>query len=474
MTTRRGWWFFAACMAAWTLALPAHARDKEKRRLFNTFYFEGEGGVWSLEISLERVYRLVSPDGQLLKGKATYSEDQLALAVPEGRRHFDFRFEGDNVWLTPSKKDETLAAGLLSRLPPLRKGEKVLLVSRDDWKAKGKPEPPAPKDESEPAAPDATLPAVPPSAPGPSSLSGHFRHTMAGGQAHELKLASNGTFEYAAPSGQRARGTFVFVRGELTLDSGFHRRQLSVQLQGEELQFWRRETDILKLGDPLGEMPPQDRAALVYKKVGGAPALEPLPAKTPGAEPVTPVAPVNPDAPATAPVEPAAPEPAPTPVPPPEPAPVAKTEVPPEPEPVKPPPPPATPAPKVAQPAPAAPPPTPTPAPAGVLAVASIEALAGSYRYRPNPLVTERFTVKADGGFLYRDSNGAEAAGTLVFEGEVLKMQSGEVVRLLTATLEEGKFLVLKRTEKDRPKILNDLATMSPSVLESARYEKLP
>ncbi|MCZ7644574.1 MAG: hypothetical protein M5U26_04700 [Planctomycetota bacterium] len=149
-------------------------------------------------------------------------------------------------------------------------------------------------------------------------------------------------------------------------------------------------------------------------------------------------------------------EPAPEPAEPPPPKP--------EPRPAEPPP-----TPKVPQPAPDPDPPLEQPKPPKP--VASLEQLAGSFQYKPNPLVTEKLVLKADGSFEYRDSNGAQVAGQAAFEGGVLKLQAGEVVRQLSAKLEGGA-LVLTRTSGDRPKILNDLATMSPSVLETARYEK--
>jgi hypothetical protein len=141
-------------------------------------------------------------------------------------------------------------------------------------------------------------------------------------------------------------------------------------------------------------------------------------------------------------------------------------EVKPVPEPPKPPP-------EIVQPKPEPKPPVqpqpqPLPQPA---AVKALEDLAGAYSYRPNPLVTENWILRADGTFDYTDSNGAKVSGSAKLEGGVLKLKSGEVERSFSAAL-NGNVLVLSRTNDDNPKITNDLATMSPSVLKEAKYEK--
>ncbi|MCZ7644573.1 MAG: hypothetical protein M5U26_04695 [Planctomycetota bacterium] len=275
-----------------------HARDKDKERLFNTFYADGDKVTWVLVLNQDRTYRVIGPDGKALDGKLVASNDEMALTQADGRRHFSFKFDGDSVWLTPSKKDEPNLAGLLGRVPPTGRNERFLYVDEETWVAKGRAKlaaagPPVQPDAPAPG-PAAPNPAVPqPAVPAPEKVDGHYRRVQ-GQQTWELKLAANGTFEYLAANGQKANGTYLYVAGELTMDSGFHRRHLAIREADSGIQFWRREVDILKLGDPLGEMPPQDRDPDVWTRLGAAPPREAAPQEPLRPQPISPTLPEPP------------------------------------------------------------------------------------------------------------------------------------------------------------------------------------
>jgi len=98
--------------------------------------------------------------------------------------------------------------------------------------------------------------------------------------------------------------------------------------------------------------------------------------------------------------------------------------------------------------------------------------MAGIYMHQPNPLVSETWVLAKDGTFVYRDSNGAKVNGTVTLKDGVVRLQAGEVVRHFSVAIEKDGTLTFSRTENDAPRILNDLASMSPSVLKSAKYQK--
>lgn len=415
-------------------ALAARAKDEDKARLFNTFFLEGDSVTWYLVMRADRTFDLIGPDGRKIAGQFVASDKELAFAG----RHFDYKFENSNVTLTADDKDGP-GTGITADFPPRARGQKAKYISIQNWRKAGKDtEPPAsatPLPAPDEPKPDPKLPPPPPQVPQPpgpavraADVSGVYAHSDSQNREHTLKLVAGGTFEYLAPDGRKASGTYIYANGELSLDSGFHRRNFAIAEAFGGVQVSRRDTDVLKPGDLLGEMPPQERIPLMFKKRGAAPA----PVVAPPVQPVSP--------------PPVAPE--------------VKLV----PEPPKPPP-------EIVQPKPDPKPPVqpqPQPQPA---AAKSLEDLAGTYSYRPNPLVTENWTLKADGTFDYSDSNGAKVSGSAKLEGGVLKLKSGEVERSFSAAL-NGNVLVLSRTNDDNPKITNDLATMSPSVLKEAKYEK--
>jgi hypothetical protein len=447
---------FPVVALALSLIAAAHGEDKDKRRLFNTFFLNGERVTYMLTLNADRTYELYGPDGQRATGKYVPSDKEVAILYAGGMRHFAYDFEGSDVVFDPTKKDQPRGGDLLGSMPPVGQDSKATFVSIANWKKKGRPTDP-PGGATPATTPALTAPVTTPAvaaAPVPAQIAGAYSFTDAQGRVAMLRLRDGGTFDYTAADGQKTGGNYLYVNGELSLDSGFWRRHLSVAGGADGLQFSRRDTDVPKLGDPLGEMVPVERVPVAWKRQGEAGIaagplrpLEPLPPT-----PATPPAEVTVQPPVVTVPEPPKPVvtvPEPT-------KPVITVPEPPKPvvtipEPPKP----------VAEPA--------VPAPGAGQTLAE---LAGTYTCKPNPLVLETWVLQADGKFQYKDSNGADVSGTAQLNGDVLKLQSGEVVRHFIVSPGEGGAVLLSRAADDNPRILNDLASMSPSVLKSAKYEK--
>jgi hypothetical protein len=454
---------FRACVVFLTvfacLTVLGEEKDKDKRRLFNTFFLDGDRVTYVLTLREDRTFELFAPDGQSVRGTFIASDKAIAFPFKGGLRHFEYDFDGKDVKLQPTKQDRPQAGVLLGSLPPIGADSKVIFVCLQNWQQRGLPTAPnrpanvalttpatTPVPPTVPIVPPVTpaVPVVKPAEPqiatagqtGPKEVTGTYSWVDDKGRAAVLRLREGGTFDYISPDGHRDGGTYLYVNGELNLDSGFWRRHFLVAEAANGLSFTRRETDVPKLGDGLGEMAPAQGAA-IWSKVNDAVAVPPAPVTPIQPLPQQPAVPV-----ATQPVLPVTP---PVPV-----VPVPATQ----PKPV--------PAPEPAQTAPAAPQAKPT----------DLAQLIGSYTHRPNPLVSETWTLAQGGQFEYRDSNGAKVSGTATLNGDLLKLQSGEVVRLFSVGIEDTGALVFTRVAEDAPRILNDLASMSPSVLKSARYDK--
>lgn len=451
----------AALLAAVFLAAAyAHAEnsDKDKKPLFGIWYIKGENGVYRLTLRRDRTYELAGPGGAV-GGRINASDKELAIFKTGFRRHFEYHVDEDSLRLERTDKDQVRSGDLVGELPPVDDHGKATYYTESKWRKLGNSvEIGAKPVEGEPAPAGQ---AAPPASEAPASVVGTFTFTDGKGGRHRLTFAKGGTFEYQPPGDRKATGTYQYVNGELTLDSGFHTRQLNVAYSEDGLSLSRRmPIDLLKLADPLGEMPPQESNAILWAGEAAAPAQPKVDAPPPPPPPVA----------ITQPPEPKAPEPVAPPQEPKDPLPEPKAPAPlEEPKEVAEPPVPVPP--KVAEP-PAAPEPpkaaepaTPAPSAQG------LAGLAGSYSYKPNPLVTERLELAAEGSFTYRNSDGAEVKGKASLEGTSLTLTSGEVVRTFTVKAASGA-LTLTRAKDERPKLTNDLATMSPSVLTTAQYEK--
>lgn len=437
----------------------ASGADQDKARLFNTFFLDGDRVSYVLTLRADRTFELYTPDGQVLRGNYTASSKALGFKFEGGRRYFEFEFKGSDVKLRPMEMDQPRAGSILGTLPPIGSDSKAVLVSIQNWRKRGLPTEPnrpasaalatpaatptlpvipalPPVVSTAPVSVPTTLNAAPPTVDAPKEIVGTYSWIDARERAALLRLRDGGTFDYISPDGHRDGGTYLYLNGELNLDSGFWRRHFLVSSVENGLSLARRETDVLKLGDGLGEMAPaQGRAT--WTKVNDSVPAQPVKSGTP------PVAELV--APPPAPVAPIATVPTSDP-----PVPVATL--------------PAA-SPKPVEPAPPV-------VPAETVRPAGLAQLVGTFTHRPNPLVSETWTLRDGGQFEYGDSNGAKVAGTAALEGERLRLQSGEVVRLFAVRIEKDGALLLTRLPEDAPRILNDLASMSPSVLKSARYDR--
>lgn len=450
------WWMLVLTMA---LSLTVRAEDKDKRRLFNMFFMEGDRVTYVLVLQQDRTYTLFTPDGKSITAAYIASDDEIAFPYAGGQRHFKYDFDGKDVKFKPTKKDRPSAGNILGEMPPIGADSKVVYIAVQNWRERGlpvepnrpaqpevqTPEPPVvqappppiiqpvipPTQVTGPSTqPPAAVPTGPitPAQPAPRTITGTYACTDASGKTATLRLREGGTFDYASADGVRAGGTHLYLNGELNLDSGFWRRHFLVSNSGDGLIFARRATDVPKLGDPLGEMLPI-QGTVEWVKVKDSTTVSQAGPVNPGSpEPVTPV-----QIPEVSPAIPVKP-----------------------PENV-------VPNPSPGQPATA---PTPGATPR------ELTQLIGTFCHRPNPLVSETWTLGPDGRFAYQDSNGANVKGTATLIADVLRLQAGDVVRQFSVVIEADGSLTFTRAPDDAPRILNDLASMSPSVLKSARYQK--
>jgi hypothetical protein len=339
-----------------------------------------------------------------------------------------------------------------------------------------------------------TLPKPAPENPNaPASVEGtYYIPTEKNGQA-TLQLRSDGVFALTAGNGTLHEGIYRYMKGWLSIDSGFHRREFMVEKDPAGLKVARMKQDKAKSGDPIGELRPQKGENEIWRLkdavVTEAPKVEPKPeVKAPPIPPVPPIveAPkIEPLAKVEAPkpeepkviakVEPKVEAP-PPPIelikkPEPVPAPIAKVEAPaPTPEPVKEP----VKEPKVAV-APVAPKiEKPAPAPEPVKAEEpKADAITGRFRFSANALVTETLVLRKDGAFIYKDSNGVAVAGYYQWKGTELQLTAGGMMRLLRASATPTGALVLTKAENSTMKGGGELAYMSPCTRASAQYEKI-
>jgi len=407
------------------LLSPAWAVDDDKARLFNTFYLDGTSITYVLILREDKTFELYAPDGARTSGSVRASTEHVTLISGDVKRFFHFDNRDADLKLGRRDTDKLVKGHLLGTMPPTTDA-RALFVSEENWRRKGNP-----VLTIGPATPRVLLPRPAATAPeGPLSAPADFRDLAGGYNAGEgklielLTLFNDGRFDYVAADGTRAKGTVLRVDDELTFVGTGHRRHLSFKATASGLEFKRRATDTLKTSDPLGRMAPQAKTVFWYRDA-----------------PLAPVAPVaTPVEPRVATVEPPRNTP-PTTV-----QPVTPIE---RPLPIE---------------------PRVEPRAAGV-AVQEIHAAIGTYVHKPNPFISETLAITADGAFSYKDSNASAAAGIVTFEQDVMVLTSGEVIRRLRASM-EGNTLILAVDKSDAPKFKNDLATMSPTVLKTAKYEK--
>jgi len=439
-------------LLAAVLSRPACASDEERAKLYNTWYLDGERITLVLIVHPDRTFDFYGPGNAHVGGKVRATSEDVSLTAGGVKRAFHWDIKNHDLRLRCRDDDQTAKGDLLGEMPPA-KGQ-GLYICEANWKKSGKPVFKAPPAGDR----TAVAPVAPPKVVAPETnvqapaikaqastadLAGTYYLQGAAGEC--LVITADGCFGYVPAKGDAQNGSLLRTDDELTFVGTSHRRQFAVRTVPTGIELTRRATDVIKPTDVLGRMPPQERDPVVWvKKKVDTTAAQPQP-------------PVGTDAPKTAP-QPVAPPPvAPTPVAPPPVTPPAPAVQPP---PVTPPAPP-----------PVAPPATETPAQPAATPVKSVQAMVGTFVHKPNPFLSETLEVKDDGSFTYKDSNGATASGKATFEDDVLVLTAGEVVRRFTASM-EGARLTLKCAKDDAPKFKNDLASMSPTVLKVARYDK--
>ncbi|MCY3022944.1 MAG: hypothetical protein NTW87_28540 [Planctomycetota bacterium] len=421
----------AACAWLGVLTFAAWGVDDNKAKLFKTFYLDGDAVTYVLTMRADRTFDLYGPNGQHVSGTIRADDEHVTLTAGQTKRFFHYEHKGHDMKLWRREDDRPVKGSLMGELPPTSDFEtQILYLCEANWKKKGRPEfkppPKAPAQEpattvQEPVVRSQTPAAgVPPAQPPATKPQGSFAdlagtYFLDGKTKDCLVLTADGCFGYVTGDGTVQNGTLLRTDDELTFIGPEHKRYFTARPVAGGVELTRRPADVIKPSDILGRMPPQERQPALWLKRVEAPAATPKKDNPP---------------------EPIAGPPLP-PAPPPEPAKVAKV----------------------------------TPPQPAAVPVKSVEALVGTFVHKPNPFLSETLVVKADGSFSYKDSNGAAAEGKVTFEGEVMTLTSGEVIRRFTAALDGGG-LSLACAKDDAPKFRNDLATMSPTVLKTARYEK--
>jgi hypothetical protein len=434
------------------------AADGDKTELFNTFYLDGERVTYVLIIrpGTPRTFELHGPDNAHVAGAVRVSGEHITLNAGAVKRFLHYDTPGGNLKLGRRETDVATKGDLLGEMPPATAAApRAVFLSEENWKKKGRPvfsakarpaEPARPPVVDKPLVVDDPLaepvldPAkTAPPAPEPAieaignfdDICGVYQTQGAKGR-DSLRISAEGRFEYTRADGAKQAGAIIRDDNELTFVGGDIKRHFAIRVNEGGVEFKRRNVDVVKPAETLGSMPPQDREPLVWvKKEGLSPSAKPAPVEPLAPAKPAPAAPSVIDDPLGDPVldKPAPVEP---------PAPRSELE-------------------KAPQPAAAA--------------VADAKAIQGKFTHKHNLFIAETLEFKADGGVSYSASNGARASGAYKVENGKLTLSSGEVERRFSAAL-EGSTLVLQRAADDAPQFTNDLATLSPTVLKTARFER--
>jgi len=429
------------CLASIILAAFLHcaapATDEDKARLFNTFYLDGDRVTYVLTMRRDRTFDLYGPDGSHTAGTVRADDDYVTLSAGGLKRYFRYSFKSRDLKLGCRENDKRVKGELLGELPPVNDFEvHTLYLSEGDWRKKGRPlfkpreaaaratEPSARVQEPVVGTPN---PAAGTPSPVAKSPAASIPNSVPPATSQVPSTQPAVSFDDMAgtyyPNGKKdqclvitANGCFGYVPVEGAAQNGTLLRtdnEISFVGPDHKRHFALR---LLPSGFELTRRPtdvikPED--VLGRMPPQGREAVVWMKAKEPGDQPAP-----------------------------------AKTEEPVENRNLK-----------VENPVLA-----PTP-------VRNVQAIVGTFVYKPNPFLAETLVIGEDGSFTYKDSNGANAAGKLSFEGDVLVFTAGEVVRRFTGAL-EGAGVTLTSEKNDKPSQKNDLASMSPTTLKTARYEK--
>lgn len=420
-----------ACLfTVWILSVALKAEDEDKARLFNTFYLEGPQTSYVLIMRSDRTFDLYGPNNDHVAGRIKADDKHVTLLAGDEKRIFRYENKGADLHLERRESDIPVKGSLLGELPPISKSQAVYLAQQT-WHRKGRPLFVAPVVSAGPAVPVAPrgvaaplpVPSQPPPPAQPPSPDGIARPVSPGAPAAPAApgedfsdLAGNYSLGQDALKIDRD-GRFDFARADGAVQTG------SLMRADGELIFisakYKRNFNARMVPGGL-ELVRRETDVIKSDDVLGAmppQVRDPLVWKSANAsQPQAASAPVTTAGTVAAPIaRGTALEPAGTPV-------------------------------------------------------KDAKELAGTFVHRPNAFVSETLVFVEDGTFSYKDSTGASASGTYKVENGGVVLIAGDVERHLSATVGGGS-VTLTRTDADTPKLKNDLATMSPTVLKSARYE---
>jgi hypothetical protein len=448
-----------ACLPALCIffaSLSLSGADDDKSELFNTFYLDGDRvtHVLILRSGTPRTFELHGPDNNQISGTIRVSGEHITFSAGAVKRYFHYDLSGGNLKLGRRENDAAVKDSLLGEMPPASAAVfRTVYLSEENWKKKGrpvfgakkgsstesaKPAPPVVMDEHADAPVELKPEPVklpPPSRPpeGMMQAIGSFNdicgvyHFSAEKGEDVLRINADGQFEYTRNDGAKQSGTLIRDESDLTFVTADHKRHVAIRVVEGGLEFKRRTVDVVKPHEVLGSMPPQDREPLVWTKKQD---LTPK-STAPDSATVRNLSPALQEPIADAPAD----------------SPPAKANS------------------DSAQPA---------RTDAGAVRAKPLmdaKTIVGTYIHKHSAFVTETIEFTGDGTIKYSGSNGTAAAGTYSVDAGKLTIISDEVERQFAA-LADDKALILYRRESDVPKLKNDLATMSPTVLKNARYEK--
>jgi len=387
----------------------AHAVDDDKAGLFNTFYLEADHGPYVLVMRENKTFDLYGPGGAHLNGSVRASAEHVTLTSGEVKRFFHFDLASSTLKLGRRDTDKLTKGNLLGTMPPTTDSREVW-ATETLWRKRGHKPIELPAGGPVAVAPPEEAPTKRPAVPEAVPTPADF-NDIAGTYA----ITSDGLTDTLTIG---ADGTFDYT------PPGGTRQRGTLLRADNELSFvstaHTRHLTLRRTADGL-ELTRRDTDVLkAGDAIGTMPPTDrtPLVYKRQGAAAPAPVS------------QPAAVAPSPA--------------------------------------APVAPPPLEK---AAGVPVRDVKSIAGTYVHKANPFIAETLAIAEDGSFTYKDSNGASAAGKATLDNDVLLLTAGEVVRRFKATSED-RALVLHCDANDKPLFKNDLASMSPTVLKVAKYEK--
>jgi len=244
-------------MSGLLLGLALHAHAAVDERFYNTFYLEGDRESYVLTMAADNSVSVRGPDGRVTRATVNATRKEFGLiGEGGGNRHFKYGLDGDDLLLLASDKDTPGTDSPLGKLPPQREGALAKFLCKGNW-LKLHPAP-------------AVVPGVAPEGADAAFPFGSWRLLDLAGRTFTLTLKEDKRFTSTGLDGRTAGGIYTWANGELSLYSASHQRLLFATKVEGALQLIRRDADAPKVGDVLGEMPPQGTSAVTWLRPTGA------------------------------------------------------------------------------------------------------------------------------------------------------------------------------------------------------------